>query len=165
MKRYRIIMVAIALLFPMATVLAPGTSEALSQNEYCASISGKWACLNAWGGGPHVNVYTGGPNHTANNYFIVEPNGTSVNILSTQGGGCIGDASNIKDDAQAGLVSCGTGWGSNFTESAHQCPNGTVGFFNNHWGGWLGPIGGFVNGSPFYLNKPATTPICFEIFN
>jgi hypothetical protein len=96
----------------------------LTAFEFCYN-NGGYACLNAWGGGPFVNTYTG-------------------------------------------LVSCGTaphneGWGTDMRMDSQVCPSGEVAFFDNHWGGYLGPPNGWVDGSHFFLNKPSSTPICFGV--
>jgi hypothetical protein len=145
-------------------------ASAVSGSEFCYN-NGGYACLNSWGGGPWVKVYTGGPDGTQNNYFTAEQlNGSdpaSWVIKDTAGnawnGKCIGDAYNKPGRADTSLDPCGTGWGTNF--QAFGCIfNGYTGFAfkNNHWGGWLGPPDKYVNGSPFYLNKPVGAPICFK---
>jgi hypothetical protein len=170
-RLYRIGGLVGALLLSVGTVLAIGIPEASAQsgNQFCY-YDGGYACLNAWGGGPWVNTYTGGPN-TQNNDFTLIGGSTGSNwqIEDTGGnsgsGECIGDAYNESGQADTYLDTCGTGWGTNFTiaygTGDNGCPDNTIMFYDNHWGGYLGPPNGWVNGSHFYLNKPSSTPICF----
>jgi len=150
-------------------------SSAVSGQQYCF-YNGGWACLNSWSGGPWVKVFTGGPNHTQNNYFtlIGGSTGSNWNLEDTGGnawsGNCIGDAENNSGRADTSLDACGTGWGTNFTiaygTGSNGCPDNTILFEDNHWGGWLGPPNNWVNGSSFYLNKPLNGPLyCFQIFS
>lgn len=164
-RLYRIGALAGAILLPLGAVLATGTPEAsasLGPGQYCLGIS---ICLNAWNGGPFVNVYAGGPSGTPNNYF--SDNCTFNNPCHIQDAGvnqseglCVGDAGNSPGAADTGLVGC-TGWGTNF--EAMNCAGAGVAFYNVHWGGYLGPPSGAVNGSHWYLNKP--TAYCFLVFN
>jgi hypothetical protein len=162
-----------ALLLLIGTILAidiPAASAA-SGKQFCFN-NGGWACLNSWGGGPWVNVYTGGPNGTQNNHFTIIKTGAYYGIEDTAGnawnGKCIGDANNKSGDARTSLDPCGTGWGTNFVivfgTGTDGCPAGTDAFYNNHWGGWLGPPDNWVNGSHFYLNKPFHGAVyCFQV--
>jgi hypothetical protein len=138
-------------------------------------INGGYACLNAWNGGPWVNVYTGGPNTPNNDFTVIssQSNGIYVEIedtgANTWSGQCIGDAYNESGQADTSLDPCGfsgpAGWGTNFTYTygPPNCPSGEIAFKNNHWGGWLGPPNNWVNGSHFYLNNPAI--YCFHSYN
>jgi hypothetical protein len=147
----------------------PDTGE-VYYGEWCyRQGSGPWACLNAWGGGPDVNVSANKPNGTPNNYFELYAESDGYYELIAPNGECIGDRGNSQQDAQAGLVPCGTGWGSNFKLGTYQtgaCPNSdSFSFLDNRWGGLLGPPAGWGNGSPFYLNKPATPgTFCFGLY-
>jgi hypothetical protein len=177
-----------AILLPATAILASGipaasaaSAAAPSGSQYCyrpgsgISPHGSYACLNAWGGGPRVNVSTN--NNTQNNDFTVifESNGyaefkdTGNNAGS---GKCIGDYNNSTSDASTGLVACGTngvgaGWGTQFIPDPFYClgvgdPNGEA-YQNVHWnGGYLGPVDttNSPNGSHFYLNKPSE--FCFD---
>ena len=172
-RLYRIGALVGAILLSIGTVLAIGIPEAsaASGQQFCFN-NGGWACLNSWNGGPYVKVFTGGPNGTQNNYFTIIRTGSYYGIEDTAGnawnGRCIGDAKNDPHLADTSLDACGTGWGTNFIvffgNGTNGCPTGSDAFYNNHWGGWLGPPDHWVNGSPFYLNKPSTGPAyCFEV--
>jgi hypothetical protein len=138
--------------------LAPsGTAYA---TQWCAG--GGVLCLNAWNGGPAVNVYSPGAN---NNKFNLYENGVHYNLQyaggGTYNGRCIADYGNDSGVARAGLpTGCGgnIGWGGNFQLNA--CGTNGEQIFSEHWSGWLGPQTA-SNGQPFYLNKP--TAWCFEI--
>jgi len=128
-------------------------------------------CMNAWGGGPNINVNNG---VTANDYFAVSQSGNDYNIYFTGSSSspyaldCIGDAGNSPTDARAALSQgngqiCPTApWGGVFTERLCLLPNATAGvaFYDTHWKGYLGPASG-GNGAAFYLNS--TNPICFDL--
>lgn len=147
---------------------ASGTPRpaAVSEQQYCYH-PGRYACLNAWGGGPAVNTYTGGvDNNDFNQEFNEISNSAGGIDLQYVGGGpnngkCIGDLGNSSTVAKAGLVPCGSGWGTNFSVE-HNCPNNNLAFKNAHWGGYLGPVDNWTNGSPFYLNKAGAFTWCFE---
>jgi hypothetical protein len=157
----------------------PEVSALSGEFCYYGTSSGLWACLNAWGGGPWVKAYTGGPNGTENNYFeaVQETDGYwyiayTGNPTSPWYGYCIGDAYNKSGNADTSLDPCGTGWGTNFRlvhgPGYNGCPTGNYYAFENiHWPGWLGPIGnptgGWTNGSVFYLNKPQE--FCFGLYS
>ncbi|HSW80043.1 MAG TPA: hypothetical protein VLG47_04675 [Candidatus Saccharimonadales bacterium] len=145
---------------------------ASASNQFCTNNGGTNGgttynhCLNAWGGGPSVNVYGQG---AANNQFNVVPNGSYWNIKfagsGLYNGACISDALNDQNNARAGLVSCGgangTPWGAN--DLVNNCyPPGWYGyqFENVHWTASIGPRNP-SNGEPFYLNKPNSW--CFAI--
>jgi len=148
-----------------------GAVPQFAETEFCY-YSGGFACLNAWSGGPYVNVYTGGPETTDTHAdFAVFANpGTGYAEIGFTGTGswsgeCIGDASNNSGDADVSLDSCGSssggqGWGTNFTWGTDGCPSGEAWFKDVHWNGYLGPPDGYVNGSHFYLNKPGL--LCFS---
>jgi hypothetical protein len=139
--------------------------------EWCYKKGdGPWACLNAWGGGPDVNVYTTGHDHTPNNYFTVYPEPDGFWGIKAANGECIGDRGNASGTASTGLVTCGSGWGSNFvvgTYASGACPNGqSLQFYNEHWKGLLGPPADWSNGDPFYLNKPVVQyAFCFGYYS
>src|SRR6266516_4149175 len=67
-RLYRIGALVGAILLPLGAVPAVGMPEASA-----AAVAGQYCffsdCLNAWNGGPFVNVFTGGHNGTPNNYF------------------------------------------------------------------------------------------------
>jgi hypothetical protein len=170
-KLYRIGALAGAVLLPIGAVLATGTTDAsaATPSQYCyEALYPSIACLNAWGGGPNINVEESSDPNIQNNRFEVLPDSGKYYQIQFVGGGgslyngdCIGDLGNNQADAVAGLVPChdhsgNAGWGTLFTVS-HSC--GTNVFRNSHWSGWLGPVDGYVNGSHFYLNKPS--PVCF----
>jgi len=143
----------------LGVVAMSGTASA---QQYCAASA--QSCLNAWNGGPAVNVESPG---AANNNFRLGSNGPYNTLVfngsSSYSGACVSDYGNSQTNARAGLNACGNGtpWGANF--NANVC-NGVGGpgyvFQNIHWtNGYLGPSGGV--GSAFYLNKP--TAWCFTI--
>lgn len=145
----------------------------LTAFEFCYN-NGGYACLNAWGGGPFVNAYTGGPEarDSHQDFVPLQNQETGTFQLAYIGAGssgeCIGDSNNNSTLADTGLVSCGTaphneGWGTDMQMDSQSCPSGEVAFFDNHWKGYLGPPNGWVDGSHFFLNKPSSTPICFGV--
>ncbi|HSW80044.1 MAG TPA: hypothetical protein VLG47_04680 [Candidatus Saccharimonadales bacterium] len=147
-----------------ATVAATGiafVTQAGSAYAIQLCASGGVTCLNAWGGGPEVNVFSPG---AANNQFTVTPNGNydwlKFNGSGSYHGACISDFNGLQDNARAGLVSCGgsagTPWGANFDSIPCTSGSGHSGIiYNNvHWGQFLGPRTA-NNGEPFYLNKPS----------
>jgi hypothetical protein len=152
----------------VGTVLAFGAPEASAQQpltgQWCwdSTGDGNWVCLNAWNGGPWVNVSTNAD--TQNNDFTIIYNSAGYAELEDTGGNnysgeCIGDAYNESGEADTSLDPCGNtgvaqGWGTNFNLVTTGCLQGYVAFKNVHWGGYLGPPAGWVNGSHFYLNKP-----------
>jgi len=145
----------------LAFVTTSGTAYA---TQWCAATG--TACLNAWGGGPEVNVYSPG---AAKNNFNLIPNGVYYNLQfagsGTYHGWCVGDYGDNSTDARAGMVGgCGTsniGWGGNYYADPCTGVNGGAGeYFNNyHWAAFLGPYAGV--GTAFYLNKPSGW--CFSI--
>lgn len=148
------------------------------EQQWCENTVGT-GCLNAWGGGPWINDYTGGPETRDINQemFLVNENGNTDGSGNNQivfagndawGGHCIGDAKNDPNLADTSLDPCAfpafgqsAGWGTQFTVGTSGCPAGEEWFHNNHWNGYLGPVGGAVNGSHFYLNKPSK--YCFNV--
>lgn len=144
--------------------------------QWC-HYSGEFACLNAWGGGPWVRTYTGGPetrdtnqdfallDNQATGYYEVEYVGSNTSWA----GKCLGDAYNLSGRADVSLDPCGTasgnqGWGTNMTYGTNGCPSGELWVYDYHWNGYLGPPANWVNGSPWYLNKPwSPSTDCFSI--
>lgn len=157
-----------------ASVVVATSAFALNQgNNWCLGSTSPGECINAWGGGPWVKLYTGGD--TANGDYIWD-HGIALPaqylILSNQGsnwfGNCIGDAYNDPNDARASLDPCpgqnggsgsGDGWGTHILRDTTVCSNGWVAFKDLHWGGWIGPENE-GNGAQFYLNKPS--PWCYR---
>ena len=149
----------ITLTFGCARAVGP----ALISTQYCGPNFGN-DCLNAWNGGPYVNVYTGGDEirDTNQNFMVIDENGNQnghAEIMYTGSSGwngrCIGDASNDSTLADVSLDACArpgqsAGWGTQFTWGTSGCPSGTVWFHNNHWNGYLGPPDNAVNGSHWY---------------
>ena len=148
-----------------------------NQEQWCENTTGT-ACLNAWGGGPWVDDYTGGT-ETADSYqnfylsaeYNASGHATGYYQIIYDGldtswrGQCIGDAYNNSGYADTSLDPCGSasggqGWGTNMIMGTSGCPSEESWFYDAHWGGYLGPPAGAVNGSHFYLNKP--TPYCFN---
>jgi hypothetical protein len=149
-----------------APQITSASASASGSFEYCIG----YECLNSWNGGPWVDVYTGGPDGTPNNYFTVFCDTATGNCFIEDTGGnswdgkCIGDAYNESGQAATSLDGCGNGsgnggWGTNFKLITTGCPFATAAFYNVHWKGYLGPPSGAVNGSHFYLNNPRET--CF----
>jgi hypothetical protein len=147
----------------------------LISTQYCGPNFGN-DCLNAWNGGPYVNVYTGGDEtrDTNQNFMVIDENGNqngTAEIMytgsSSWNGRCIGDASNDSTLADVSLDACArpgqtAGWGTQFTWGTSGCPSGTVWFHNNHWPGYLRPPDNAANGSHWYLNKP--NKVCLDIW-
>jgi hypothetical protein len=169
MKRIFLILLA-TILLPIGVTLGVGIPAAYAQtgNTYCADIEPGAECLNAWGGGPEVNVYNG-VSADYNLFEIYSENSGAVQIIDSDGGpydgACIGDYGNSSTDARAGLDPCGArngsgaGWGTIMQEETAECPSGSVAFHDNHWGGYLS-YDGTSNGDPFYVNSEET---CFYI--
>jgi hypothetical protein len=148
-----------------------------TQQQWC-DTNGGTACLNAWGGGPWVNVETAGPETGDINQemFLVNENGNTSGSGNNQivfigndswDDQCIGDAYNNPGYADTSLDPCansyfGTtaGWGTQMTVGTSGCPSGEAWFHDNHWNGYLAPANGDPNGSHFYLNDQTKT--CFE---
>jgi hypothetical protein len=150
-----------------ACLLSIGFGSFLTTNPASAQAGGDQFCyagsycLNAWNGGPEINVYTPGVN---NDSFTTIQNSAGywnfqfTNIEGSSYGDCIGDYGNSSTDARAGLDSdCANGdipWGANFTAVTQNCPGGEEAYHNVHWGGWLAPsTTGLEDGDPFYLNN------------
>ena len=154
-----------------------GVSHAASGgygHTFC--FGGSFGCLNAWNGGPWVNVY--GNAHVGNDdfYSVSLANNASTYIMDSgdnaQSGNCIGDAYNNPSNPLVSLDSCpgsskGAGWGTYFqvdapTPTKHDCPTGSVAFKNKHSGQFLAPVNGYqsANGSHFRLNG---NHYCFTI--
>lgn len=165
--RIKIAVIATAIVLPVGTLLAFGASPALadySDTQICATV-----CVNAWYGGPAVNVYTA-KGAVPNDEFAIHTLRNGNTYIQFVGGGpysgqCVGDFNNNSGYADTGLDGCpsnssGGGWGTNFKEIS--CGNeGGLEFKNNHWGGYLAP-GGNSNGDAFYLN--VAKPYCFGFF-
>ncbi len=166
--RYKIALItsAIVLIAGFSMTFGSSTAHALVLgNEYCIGTE----CLNAWNGGPYVNVENGFP--LTNNYFTAANDTASGSwyIEDTDGGhwdgNCIGDWYNSPDYSNSSLDPCpsetsGGGWGTNW--SYHSCDDGNgVAFKNNHTGGYLYPTGS-ANGDAFNNDGPYT---CFVIQN
>ena len=145
--------------------------EAILQYQEMCYYNGGYACLNAWGGGPFVNVYRDGPetSDTHADFILLDNQATGYYELAYVGsqgdsGGCIGDAYNNTNDADVSLDACGTasgnqGFGTNMDWGTNGCPSGEVWVYDYHWNGYLGPPDNYVNGSHFYLNKPASAHV------
>jgi hypothetical protein len=157
---------------PLAFVATPALAAG-SGNQFCyynMYATPPQACLNAWSGGPGVDVYTS--TGAVNNDFTLVPAGSSYALEDTDGGAyngkCIGDANNNSGLAYTGLDTCpnpntgGGGWGTNFTVYYCTGEDGNAGyeFYDNHWQGYLGPTG-FTNGDAFYMNN--SYDYCFSI--
>jgi len=157
---------------------ASNSATPFTEQQWCENTVGT-GCLNAWSGGPWVNDYTGGPETRDINQemFLVNENGNTNGSGNNQiifvgndswGGQCIGDAYNDPTYADTSLDPCAfpyfgqsAGWGTQMTVGTSGCPSGEAWFHDNHWNGYLGPVGGAVNGSHFYLNKPSK--YCFKV--
>jgi hypothetical protein len=140
--------------------------------QFCGPNFGS-DCLNAWGGGPWVNVSTSGDEtgDTNQHFMVIDENGdpNTAEIMFTGSGfwngHCIGDAYNNSGYADTSLDACArpgqsAGWGTQMTWGTSGCPSGTVWFHDNHWNGYLAGSG--ANGSHFYLNVQTKT--CFAIW-
>ncbi len=157
-----------------AACLAAVGPSVLMYQEWCY-YDGGYACLNAWGGGPFVNAYADGPETSDNHqdFILLDNEATGYYELAYVGSGgyageCIGDAYNNPNDADVSLDACGTasgnqGWGTNMDWGTNGCPAGEVWVYDYHWNGYLGPPNNYVNGSHFYLNKPASANVCFAV--
>jgi hypothetical protein len=158
-------MLALALgaLIPFA-ITAPGAHAASGQCLYWPD-SGHPTALNAWNGGPFVNVYHSCAYPNDAFFVIAVPNSNYVQIRfqgdSGWAGRCVGDAYNDPNNASTSLDACSpAGWGTLFIERTSGCSSGQVAFKNAHWSAvtghdtFLGPPDNYIDGSPFYLNKP-----------
>ena len=132
-RLYRIGAMVGAILLPIGAVLATGVTEASAAtvSQYCDILDGPTACLNAWGGGPYVNVEESNDPAIQNNRFQVLPEANGNFQIQFLGGGqyngyCIGDEGNVSGNATAGLVVCnthtGAGWGTIFRDRSNLCP-------------------------------------------
>jgi hypothetical protein len=145
-----------------------------SQEQWCSGND----CPNAWGGGPWVNVYTGGPEtgDTNQDFFLADDDNANDNATgyyqiiyagsSSWAGECIGDAYNNSGYADTSLDPCGSasggaGWGTIMTVGTSGCPSGEAWFHDNHWNGYLAPANDAGNGSHFYLNDQSK--VCFNV--
>ncbi|HSW80601.1 MAG TPA: hypothetical protein VLG47_07530 [Candidatus Saccharimonadales bacterium] len=172
---FRTLKKRIALVSTTAIVLASGvgltvgssTAFAASGSQYCTTTP-YVACLNAWNGGPFVNVYTA-RGTTNNDFTVFQVNGIwAIKYTGDNGavGRCVGDANNDPNLAYTSLDVCPTpgdsgGWGTNFDVDP-GCGTGKVAFKNRHWpNGWLKPNAN-QNGAKFYLNGP--TRVCYTIY-
>lgn len=170
--RTRITVISSAIVLGAGTLLAFGSGHAWAVNpaqQWCVSNGTTNACLNAWYGGPEVNVENT-MGSVPNDEFSVNYLNNGNGYVEFVGGGnyngmCIGDFENNSGLADTGLDQCPTnsnsgGWGTNFKISPCSSGEGTQ-FKNNHWGGgWLAP-GGFGNGTSFYLNHSGE--YCFGV--
>lgn len=160
--RTKIAVFATAIILPLGTLIAFGGGQALAAGytaQLCVNNGSTNACLNAWYGGPAVDVFTG-MGAEPNDEFYVGTLSNGNSYLEFTGGGpyngqCVGDFNNNSGYADTGLVQCPTnsnsgGWGTNFKIQSCSSGEGTA-FYNNHWGGYLVP-GGFSNADAFYLN-------------
>ena len=145
----------------------------ITSTQWCGPNSGR-DCLDAWFGGPWVNVYTGGPEtfNTNGQFMVIDENGdqnTSEIMFTGSGrwsGQCIGDAYNNSGDADTSLNPCAlpgqtAAWGTQMTWGTSGCPSGEAWFKDNHWNGYLGPLTAGVDGSDWYMNRPS--PTCFAL--
>jgi hypothetical protein len=161
----RKILIALTVLFAAAGLALPAAAaHAQSGLQFCDTGPGD--ALNAWSGGPQINVY--GCNYVDNNFFTVIQNASNSNYWNIEdtGGGfydgyCIGDLGNSPSVTRAGLVGgCGgqtIGWGGNFGDRLCDNNNGLE-FYNVHHNGWLVPNGNNA-GDQFDLN--GAEPVCF----
>jgi hypothetical protein len=167
---------------------AKGTSHAAAGygNQFCTTNylgHTNLMCLNAWGGGPWVNVYT----HlgTINNDFTLGKSNSYWSLSLTGGTNirwidqCIGDAYDNAGSEETSLDPCphaaypghpayNGGWGTNFIPI--PCTGGYE-FKNVHWtdddrvgnpnldNRWLAP-NGWGNNANFVLNSPKA--YCFK---
>ncbi len=176
MKHFKAIILSIALVLGaggLATAFTATPAFASGSGEQFCGVSGTtWFCLNAWGGGPSVNVYTGGPNTSNNDFTAYRTPQGHIELEFTGGGGdtglCIGDYGNNPNNARTGLVECPTsgagGWGTQLQlQTAQGCVANTVVIYDYHDNAYIGAPNGFQNGSPFYLNTQSSQ--CFYTYN
>jgi hypothetical protein len=163
-----------ACMFGIAPSGGPTPPE-YSAYQWC-HYSGEYACLNAWGGGPWVRTYTGGPetSDTNQDFALLQNQATGYYEIEYVGTGswagqCLGDAYDLSGNADVSLDPCGTasgnqGYGTNMDAGTNGCPSGELWIYDYHWNGYLGPPATWVNGSPWYLNKPwSPSTDCFNI--
>jgi hypothetical protein len=152
--RTRIAVIASVIVLTAGSLLAFGSGHALAVTggQYC----GGDACINAWGGGPWVNVETSMGAAPNDEFYIGHLNNGNTYVEFVGGGQwsgwCVGDAHNDPHNIFTSLEQCPTnsnsgGWGTNFKEVDSE-----DGFAlkNIHWEGYMVPGGG--NGSNFVLN-------------
>lgn len=167
MKRIRVALGVLALAAGAVIPFAISQPDAHAVSGACLywPDSGNRTYLNAWNGGPFVNVYHGCAN--PNGFFTILTGSTYVQLEFTGGGAwngqCIGDAYNLPGRSDTSLDSCNpAGWGTNFVlRSTGYCDSGEAAFQDAHTGGWLGPGSPYGDGTPFYLNKSGF--YCFSI--
>jgi hypothetical protein len=124
------------------------------------------ACLNAWNGGPWVDVYT--QTGAVNNDFTIGqgsgPNFVTLRFTGTHNswyGMCIGDAYNNQGDDRASLDPCPSGgnsggWGVNFTvQNCTTVYGNGLAFKDYHLGGYLYPTS-LSNGANWKLDGSFT---------
>ena len=151
-------------------------ASAATVSQYCDILDGPTACLNAWGGGPYVNVEESNDPRIQNNRFQVLPEANGNFQIQFLGGGqyngyCIGDEGNVSGNATAGLVVCnthtGAGWapysGTGVISARGTRARTSMHIITRTGAAILGRAGGYVNGSHFYLNKPNL--VCFARFD
>jgi hypothetical protein len=173
--RLRRLAVTVAAVAALALPVAAATSAQANGtgNQWCYEHGGQ-ACLNAWGGGPRVNVETS--QGLQNNDFTLQwDSHASAWQLKDTGGGlysgqCIGDYGNDPGNASTGLVTCGNGnggegWGTLFNATS-PCGAGEYVFQNRHWTtssytAYLGPPQNYGNGDHFYLNTGSLACLYF----
>jgi len=162
-------MIALSAVFLMlgASTVFTSSASAGTGNEWCMTSTNS-KCINAWGGGPFVKLYTGQGGGANSDFTSLGLSGHIVlQFTGNSGwaGRCIGDAYNDPDNPSVSLDDCGFsgsgGWGTLFTFGSSGCPSGYVWYQNVHWTGYLGPQDSNTNGSPFYLNQGKT---CFKAF-
>lgn len=148
-----------------ATTLMATSAHAASGFEWSFQVggSGPYDYINAWNGGPWVDVYQS--EGATNNDFTIIKSGSYYNLEFTGGGAwnghCAGDAYNSPDYVTVSLDACGTGWGVNL--QVHSCSSyGISGyaFYDNRWGRYLEP-GANSNGANFDFNA-AAPGYCFH---
>lgn len=147
-------------------VTAPGASATGYGNQWCYEASGGLqACLDAWGGGPRVNVEIYRNVSYDENFTLIWNSYYQADELELTNGGnysgqCLGDYGNTSSSASSGLVSCGfnggAGWGALWYYSTPAgCPSNYYVFQNIHWsqvfgkGAYLSP-GSMSDGDHFY---------------
>jgi hypothetical protein len=166
----KVFLIAISSVLAISVFVVSGGVAHASERQYCVDDYGVFACFNAYGGGPYVNI-DNNPD-LQNDYFtvILSPWTGDYEIEFIGGGSwsgkCIGDAKNDSGLADTSLDSCATasgggGWGTDDIE--YSCGDGLVAFRNTHWGGWIAPDASFSNGKPFYLNDPEE--VCFAVLS
>jgi hypothetical protein len=149
MRRMAAVFVPVFTLLMVAVGFMVTTPKAFASSGYqLCTYSNE--CLNAWGGGPYVNVEGQGP---ANNSFAIVDSGSYFHIVyegtGVYGGGayCVADVNGSQSDARMGLALCSSApWGYNFSDG----PSGSI--HNVHWNASLAPAGSAA-GSAWYGNS------------